>query len=204
MSAAEMRFAFGRHAPEGKSVVTRCGVRTLGEGAQSAERLAKELHFERRQCLTVLEPGQYQLLLVDAPAVPQAELRSAIRWRIKDMLDYHVDDATIDVLDIPPEGATAAARGHSMYAVAARNEAIKGVIKSFEDARIPLSVIDIPETAQRNVAALFETEGQGLALLHFEQEYGLLTVNYRAELYLARRIELGLGQIASAAPAEAR
>lgn len=172
---------------------------TTGEpdykGAGGLEKVARSRHFDRYQCATLLKPGEYQLLQVEAPAVPPAELKSAIRWRLKDLLDYHVDDATIDVLDVPPEGA-ANARGHAMFAVAARNELIASRIKLFEEARIPLSVIDIPETAQRNIAALYEEDKRGLALLYLDSNSSLLTVNYRGELYLARRLEVGFDQIA--------
>ncbi|HEX9182830.1 MAG TPA: agglutinin biogenesis protein MshI [Burkholderiales bacterium] len=158
---------------------------------QGVDRLAKELGFEQYQCSTLLSPGEYQLLLVEAPNVPRAELKTAIRWRIKDLLDYHVDDATVDVLEVPrnPAGGE---RGHSMYAVAARNNLIKACIGRFDAAQIPLSVIDIEETAQRNVAALFERDDLGLAMLHLGEEQGLLTINYRQELVLARRIDAGI------------
>lgn len=187
----ELSFVHGHYAPGSTSVIDRCGTRALEGDSRSIERLAKELGLERYQCATLLAPGDYQLLLVDAPNVPRAELKTAIRWRIKDMLDYHVDDATVDVLEVPrnPAGGE---RGHSMYAVTARNNVIQTCIGRFEAARIPLSVIDIEETAQRNVAALFESDDRGIALLHLGEEQGLLTINYRQELVLARRIEAGI------------
>src|SRR5262249_49899497 len=46
-------------------------------------------------------------------------------------------------------------------------------------------------------------EGRGAALLYFGQDFGLLTVTFRTELYLARRIEIGFGQI-SGRPADLR
>jgi len=194
-----LSFVHGEHAASGKSAVTRLGEEPLQAGAHAFEKAARDLHFDRYRCATLLRPGEYHLLLVEAPAVPQAELKSAIRWRIKDMLDYHIDDATVDVLDIPPD-TQAAGRGHSMYAVAAKNEIIQERIKAFEEARIPLSVIDIPETAQRNISALHETEGRGAALLYFHHDFGLLTVTCRSELYLSRRIEIGHAQLAGRAP----
>ena len=123
-------------------------------------------------------------------------MKAAIRWRIKDLLDYHVDDATVDVLDIPPDPA-GATRSHSMYAVAARNEAVQACIERFDAAQIPLSVIDIAETAQRNIAALYEEEGRGVGLLHLGEGDGLFTINFRRELYLARRIDIGYAQISA-------
>lgn len=172
-----------------------------GPAPGALEKIARDRHFERYQCATLLKPGEYQLLMVDAPPVPPAELKSALRWRIKDMLDYHVDDATLDVMDIPPVGGQGG-RGHSLFAVAAKNEVIGQRIKRFEAARIPLEVIDIPETAQRNIAALHEAEKRGTALLFLESRAALLTINYAGELYLARRLDVGLEQISRQPPGE--
>ena len=163
-------------------------------GDKALEKLARELHVERYQCTTLLAANEYQLVSVDAPNVPQDELKTAIRWRLKDMLDFRVDDATIDVLDVPVD-QEAAARGHSMYAVAARNQVIEQRQTQFGDAKIPLSAIDIPDLAQRNISALLESEGRGVAMLSFGNDGGLLTVTYNGELYLSRRIDLSLSQL---------
>jgi MSHA biogenesis protein MshI len=199
LSEGELCFVHGRHAATGKSAITRFGSAALEAKPGAAEKLAKDMHFDRYQCATLLRPGEYQMLVVEAPTVPALELKSAIRWRIKDLLDYHVDDATVDVLDIPPESPQPG-RNHAMYAIAARNDTIRGCVKTFEDARIPLAVIDIPEIAQRNISALHETEGRGAALLYFNNDFGLLTITCRGELYLSRRIEIGLSQILRAGP----
>jgi MSHA biogenesis protein MshI len=82
-----------------------------------------------------------------------------------------------------------------MLAVAAKNETIEKLMKRFEGARIPLDVIDIPETAQRNIAALYQVPKRGTALLFLNQDSGLLTINYESDLFLARRMDVGIGQI---------
>lgn len=180
-----LNYVHGQFALGVQPLIDRCGFDTA------------EFDAQRFQCSTVLGPGQYQLLMVEAPNVPQSELRTAIRWRIKDMLDYHVDDATIDVLAVPTQGS-GGDRSQSMYAVTARNEVVLETIRRFEAAQIPLSVIEIPETAQRNVAALFEPEDRAVALLHLGQDQALLTVNFRRELLLSRRIEVGVDALARA------
>lgn len=162
--------------------------------SSSLEKIAKELHLDRYKCSSLLSAGQYQFLSVDAPNVPAEELKTAIRWRLKDMLDFHVDDATIDVLDVPVD-KNAPSRNHSMYAVAARNQHIEQHQTLFAEAKIPLSVIDVPEMAQRNIAALLEPEGRGIALLSFDAESGLLTVTSGGELYMSRRIDVTLPQL---------
>jgi len=194
MQPGVLNFAHGIRDSVGKCTITRCGTRVIDAEFKDAERVAKELEFDRHRCLTLLAPAEYQLLLVEAPNVPPAELKTAIRWRVKDMLDYHVEDATIDVLDIPPDPSSAN-RVHSMYAVAARNEVIQGCIGRFAAAHIPLSVIDIGETAQRNIAALFEPPGRGVAFLYVGPSHTLLTINFSGELYLARRIDVTADQL---------
>src|SRR5438309_7860952 len=114
---------------------------------KSLERVTREFGAKRFRCTTLLKPADYQILLVEAPAVKREELKPALRWRIKDMLDYHVDDATLDVLDVPLPGS-ATQRTHYMHAVAARNETIRTTIERFQSAGFPLAVIDIPETAE--------------------------------------------------------
>ncbi len=199
LSEGRLSFVHGRYAASGKSAIARFGTAEFESRPGAVEKLAKDFRFDRHQCATLLRPGEYQMLMVEAPNVPQAELKSAIRWRIKDLLDFHVDDATVDVLDVPPESVQAG-RNHSMYAVAARNEIIQERVKTFETAHIPLTAIDIPEVAQRNISALHETEGRGAALLYFNDEFGLLTITKDGELYFTRRIEIGLSQIRGATP----
>jgi len=193
-----LSFAHGISEAGKKCAIRTCGTRALDDSPADFERVTKELGAERYQCLTLLQSSDYHLVLVDAPNVPAPELKAAVRWKLKDMLDYHIEDATIDVLDIPVPSA--GARGHSMYAVAARNELVQGVIERFSAAEVPLSVIDIAETAQRNIAALFEPAERGVGMLYLFPKQALLTVNFKGELYLARRIDVGADQLLGATP----
>lgn len=184
-----------RRGPD-KPVVEVCAFHPAGQplSAEALEQLGKDTRADNYQCATVLGGGEYQMLSVEAPNVPPEELKTAVRWRLKDMLDFHVDDATIDVLDIPVD-KSAAGRGHSMFVVAARNSLIEQRQGLFGAARLGLSVIDIPEMAQRNISVLLAPEGRGLAMLSFSGDGGLLTVTYNGELYLSRRIDVTLPQL---------
>ena len=164
---------------------------------KSLERVAREFGAKRFRCTTILKPQEYQLLLVEAPAVKADELKAAVRWRIKDMLDYHVDDATIDVLDVPVP-ASSAQRTHHMYTVAARNDVVRATVDRFTAAGLPLAVIDIPDLAQRNIAVLLESDGRAVVMLTFDAHGGLITVTHAGELYLSRRLEITADQLADA------
>jgi MSHA biogenesis protein MshI len=140
-----------------------------------------------------LNPNEYTLLLTDAPDVPPDELRSAIRWRVKDLIDFHINDATLDVFDLP--GEKAAGRTRSMYAVAARSAAIQKRADLMSAAGINLDVIDIPEMAQRNLATLLPEEAKGVVLLSLFPSSGLITISKQSEIYLSRNIDIGLDSL---------
>ena len=139
-------------------------------------------------CTTLLHHGQYQLLQVEAPTVPKQERANALRWRIKEMVDFPIDRAGIDVLDIPT--STAPGKAPQVFVVAASHDVLAPQVRLFQDAKAPLAAIDIPELAQRNVAALFEAENRGLAFLAFDNEGGRLTFTYGGELYVSRHIDV--------------
>jgi MSHA biogenesis protein MshI len=162
-------------------------------------RLRKELELDRYRCTTLLRSGDYQVVQVDAPNVPEQEARTAVRWRVKDMIDYPVEAAAVDAWFIP-QAAKAAGRTQQMLAVAARNEVIAATVKPFHEADIPLEVIDIPELAQRNLARCLETEGRGLALLAIDEQSALLTFTCGGELYQLRRIDVSIPGLADAFP----
>ena len=142
----------------------------------------------------MLSQNEYQISTVETPNVPQEELKTAVRWLLKDMLDYHIDDATIDVLDIPVDKHTPG-RKAMMYVISAHNQLIAQRQKCFDDAQIPLKVIDIPELAQRNIANLIAPAERGIAFLSLHQAGGLLTISFNDELYLARRLDINLTQL---------
>ena len=148
------------------------------------------------RCTTLLRSGDYQLLLVEAPDVEASELRAAIRWRIKDLIDFHIDDAVIDVVEIPGQDR---GRARMMYVVVARSSRVRARIDLIEDADLDLTAIDIEELALRNLAALADSEGRGSCLLWFGADDGLILLVRGGELYLSRRVEIGISQLFSAA-----
>ena len=66
-------------------------------------KLVKTHNLDRYSCASIMDLGTYNLLLVEAPDVPPAELRAAMRWRVKDLIDFHIDDAVIDVFEVSDE-----------------------------------------------------------------------------------------------------
>ena len=165
-----------------------------GADAEALKSVVRAIRPGRFRCSAMLEGADYQIQLVEAPRVPRAEVRSAVRWKLKDLLDYPVDTATVDVAEVPAE-PSGAARAHYVYAVSVRNERVAACMNLFQSAKFPLQAIDVPEMAQRNIARLYEEPGRGLALLAFDDRGGLLTVTAGGELYMTRHTEISATQL---------
>jgi MSHA biogenesis protein MshI len=196
--ADNVRYVYGDAAGPGKPVVLSHGEAQWRGDAGSLARAYREFGLGRKaRCATLLMAGDYQISAVEAPDVPEAELKAAMRWRMKDVIDYPVEESVFDLLEIPAAQG-GAARSHLIYVIAARSELVKKYVQRFEEAKVLLAVIDIPETAQRNVTALYEHNGRGVGLLYFDDTGGLLTVTSGSELYLARRFDFTMTQIREA------
>ena len=182
----------------GRPEVTLCGsFRKEGAELQTYIRLRKEFSLDRYRATTSLRFGEYQFLQVEPPEVSPEELKEAMRWRIKDLVDFPVDRATLDVLEVPAEG-DGGARRRNLFVACAPNDLLGKRIQLFQAAKLDLQAIDIPETVQRNVAALFEPAGRGVAMLGFTAEGGLLTFTFRGDLHASRRLEITLDQLLNA------
>lgn len=137
----------------------------------------------------LMRPGSYQLLQAEAPSVPRPEWRDAMRWKLKDMVDFPVQDALFDVVEIPVE-AYAPGRQTQCFVVVAQRDQVLAAVDPLHQAKIDIAAVDIPEMAQRNVSALFAEENRGVAMLAFDEAGALLTMTFHGELYGARRIDV--------------
>jgi len=161
---------------------------------KALQRLCTARQLKSYACTTLMGAGEYNINQLDAPGVPPAERKEALRWGLKGMVDYPVETACIDVLDIPMDGS--AGRTASVFAVSAAEQSVRARIRPFEEAKVPLAAIDVPELAQRNVAALFEDENRGLAFLRLDDSGGQLTLTFHGELIALRRVEVSATQLA--------
>lgn len=182
----------------GRAVVRACesyaregSIADILKRLKSAHRLGR-----RHRVTTLLEEGQYRLLQMELPAnaagMSRDELREALRWRVKEMVEFPVERAGVDLLDIPSVGS----RPAQAWVVLASHDVLQPLIWQFQEARVELAAIDIPELALRNLAALFEEANRGLALLSLGRQGGRLVITYRGELYMTRHIDIGSDELA--------
>ena len=160
------------------------------EIGKALHKLVKDLDLEGGQVSYVLNPKDYYLHLVEAPNVHEDELRSAIRWKIKDLLDIKIDDAALDLFHVPED----AYRGRDMvYVVATAKSKVRSVADLVEQAGLELAVIDIPELTMHNIARACLDDAGGVAFMDLRRTGSTMNISIDGELYLSRRINTQVG-----------
>ena len=157
--------------------------------APALAKLVKDLKLEGTQCSVVLNPKDYSLQLIEAPNVEPDELRSAVRWKIKDLLDMKLEDAAIDVFRVPED----AYRGKEMvYVVASIKSKIKSIVDVVTESGLELAVIDIPELVMKNISSAFIDDENGVALMDLRYTGSTMNISKADSMYLTRRINTQL------------
>ncbi len=165
---------------------------------QGLSALRQRRQLDQRQLVALLRRGQYQVLTLEAPEAPREEWKSASRWLLQDRVDFPVDSAALDILEIPADAAQR--RRPSLIAVAAARTAVLPLIDQGRAAGLDWAAIDIAETALRNISALLEEPGRGQALLHIGAEHSHLVVTAGGELLLSRQMEARQASLSQADP----
>ena len=159
------------------------------EGVEALALWLKEHATDGMPAVLVLGDKDYELLLTEAPDVPDDELNAAMEFRIADLLPLGIAETAIQTIRLPED----AYRGRMSMAhvIAASNDTIKGWVTWAEELKLKISLITVPELCLLNLLALFEVE-QGIGLLELGPKQGCLRLYQGGALYLTRQVEVGL------------
>jgi MSHA biogenesis protein MshI len=149
------------------------------------KKIIADFDLRRVPVSVVIGASDYQIAQVQAPDVPREELRAAARFSMRDAFDFPIDNATLDVFDLPAEANSGAKR--TCFAIATRGDAIDKITHSIERNFRRFDVIDIPELCQRNLAALLPQDAKGVAFLLIRDDFAQLVLTRNGMLYVTRR-----------------
>lgn len=139
-------------------------------------------------CNLVMNSGSYQLILGEAPKVPAEELAEALRWRIKDLVQFPISEAVIDAFMLPEDSARGTSR--MAYAVASQRKNVEAAVAATTATGLELKNIDIPELVLRNLAEACCDTKRGVAIVRLQQGGGSLQIIREGNLYLSRQFSL--------------
>lgn len=185
------------HSAKGRAIRACTLLAAQGQGAsiQSCQSdlsaLVEKLQLKSTRCNLVLAKEDYQLLLVEAPEVPDAEIKEAIRWRIKDLITTPVDKAALDIFLLPDDGARGGKK--MVYVVVAEKTRIKDIVDLVAQSQLALNSIDIVELAIRNITLVLPDEAaqtRGTAIVRIGEGVGSVSVYKQGNLYLSRQFQI--------------
>jgi len=165
------------------------------ETANALKQFVQKNNCENFPVVTTLLPADSTLVMLEKPEVAENELRQAVRWRIKDSLNFDINDAIVDVFEIP--GQKERGRTPLVYVTAAEKDLLKQRIQILEDQNLEIESIDIAELVMRNIAELLPEDQHGVALLKLDASKGVITLTQDSNLYLARDIDVGYLSLSS-------
>jgi len=192
-SAEQLALAVVRRSGDGKPRLVHCAVMPATQGFADAalRKLLRDYDLGASPVSAVIGADDYQLAQIPAPDVPEAEMRAAARWRMREVIDFALDDATIDVFDVPERRDRAARR--SLFAVATRGNVPQFIAASLQKLAPRLDVIDIPELCQRNLCTLLPQDSKGLACVLLREDHAQLVLVRQGRLFVARRFDFDTG-----------
>lgn len=137
----------------------------------------------------VLPLDQYQVFQMERPeGIEESELGDALKWKLKDFLDFSPSDAVSDVFPFPKDASRG--RGELVNVVAARKALVSELVALVQESGLALAQIDIAELALRNLVSRLDANGRGAALVHLKDNYGQMVICKKDTLYLSRRLDV--------------
>jgi len=156
--------------------------------------LVKQYRLDTIPCNLVLAPDEYQLLQVDAPEVPKQELATALRWHIKDLINFHIDDVVIEHVEMVIQHTSGK---QQIQVIVSRKSTIQHHVDLLHQAHCNVATIDIALMSARNILAHIDTlnPSHSIGLLTLWDEYSRITVLLEHSVGINRSSTIGLNAL---------
>lgn len=149
--------------------------------------------------MATLARTQYRLRVMPEPAVPPREMPSSLRWSLSTEGESPMDEVNLAWMPIPTEEQLPS-RPRQLYAVTVPKAWLNARLASWRHAGVRPKVVDIRETALRNIAGALERPGEGLALVCADTGGVGMVFTHQGSLYLDRYIEQPVAELRAADP----
>ncbi|HXH54473.1 MAG TPA: hypothetical protein VNK03_01865 [Gammaproteobacteria bacterium] len=144
-------------------------------------------------CSYVLDVGEYSLNLVEAPEVAALEIPMAMRWVLRDLINFPIEEAIIDTFDVPFSRAKDNVK--MIYAAAIRKQQVQKIENLIKSTGLVLKFIDIPEMTLKNILIRHPQKFKSCALVQLSNKGSKLILCRDEQLCIARVFDLKLDEL---------
>ena len=136
-------------------------------------------------CYVVLSLEDYRLVLIEKPKVADNEIGESVRWLIKDLIDFPIEEAVVDFFPAPMQVGQSA----KIYVVVTHLQWLNTIASMVKAAGLNLKAVNIAALAIRNVLNSLHIMGNSVVFLTQEGEYYYILVVKDQLIYLERKLE---------------
>lgn len=185
--------AISQHAENKKPKLTHCEFIYTNKKQATLKELTETHHLKDYDCHLTLTPDDYRLITIDPPAVTENEMAEAIRWKISDLVEFHIDDAIIDYYPLPESPRANSEK--KIEVIATPKSTIQPLVDLCTNCGLQLKIIDIQETNLRNLATLAPENSTGIAVLYLQKNTGQIIIEQQGLIYLSRKLAIGFDRL---------
>ncbi len=144
--------------------------------------LIAELPAKTQLCL-ILSADRYQIVQVDKPPVPEAEMLSALQYSIRELVNIPLDDLLLDYMDLPEQTQQNVAK---VQVVATSLSSLKPLCEELSAHKVKLTNIQPEEWLARNLMP--NTEGAAMLLTHQAGQEVNLQIVRDHQIHFSRKL----------------
>lgn len=167
---------------------------SVGQQAQvqALQKWVSGNHLQKSPCVCLPGKDDYDVYQIDKPEVEESELRQALSWRVKDLINYDVASAVIDSYPMP---ASSKNNTQQLSVVTAHESVVGSYVDSVRSAGLELTAIDIHDLVSNYLDCVRQGANQTQAVLSLADSDGSLSIFHDTDLYVSRSFKIGLNQL---------
>ena len=166
----------------------------IGQQAQ-ARALQQWVHskdLQKRNCVCLMSRDDFNIHQVEKPKVDDAELISAVTWRIKDLIGYDVGSVVVDFYPMPISHKN---NTQHLSVITAEDSTVAAYVECIKSSGLKLVAIDVPSLVGSNFKKVQQSTGQTLAILSLTEFSGYLNIFHDTDLYVSRDFKIGTSKL---------
>ena len=170
------------YMPEQGSGICQKADLLAGSYVNSLASLKSNHGLEEGQCHLVLSAQQSQIVQIEKPKVPDNEIHAALKWQVKDLVNYSPDNMVLDYYD----GPESAGGAEKINVVCAAKSDLKEMVEQLINDGFSVKSIITEEFAFAGLLPV--QDGACLLICQQPNEEILLLIVKQGQLYFFRRL----------------